>query len=139
MARESGYANAPLRTCIADGSHWLWRVAEQYFGSAVQILDWYHWAEQVHKAANIVHGEAAEEATPWSKQLKDESSQGHGAAALELVRAQWATVRAPAKQEALQELQTYLVPLAGDPSIRRSGISTSRRSQSASGAFPNEV
>lgn len=108
MAREIGYANAPLRAFIADGSHWLWRVAEQYFGSAVQILDWYHLAEHVHKAANIVHGDATAEATQWSKQLKDELAQGHGTAALELVHAQLAKVRSPTKREALEELQTYL-------------------------------
>lgn len=108
MAREIGYANAPLRAFIADGSHWLWRVAEQYFSSAVQILDWYHLAEHVHKAANIVHGDATEEATQWSKQLKDELSQGHGEACLKLVQAQLTQVRSPSKREALQELQTYL-------------------------------
>ena len=108
MAREIGYANAPLRAFIADGSHWLWRVAEEYFGSAVQILDWYHLAEHVHKAANIVHGDATAEATQWSKQLKDELCQGHGTAALELVRAELAKVRSSGKREALQELQTYL-------------------------------
>lgn len=108
MARAMGYANAPLRAFIADGSHWLWRVAEQYFGSAVQILDWYHLAEHVHKAANILHGDASAEATQWSKQLKDELSQGHGTRALELVQAQLAKARSPAKREALEELQTYL-------------------------------
>jgi hypothetical protein len=108
MAREIGYANAPLRAFIADGSHWLWRVAEQYFGSAVQILDWYHLAEHVHKAANIVYGDATEEATQWSKQLKDELSQGRGPAALELVQAQLAKARSLAKRDALQELHTYL-------------------------------
>lgn len=108
MAREIGYANAPLRAFIADGSHWLWRVAEQYFRSAVQILDWYHLAEHVHKAANIVHGEGSDEAKEWSKRLKDELSQGHGNIALDLARAEMAKLRSPAKRDALQELQTYL-------------------------------
>jgi hypothetical protein len=108
MARAVGYANAPLRAFIADGSHWLWRVAEQYFQKAVQILDWYHLVEHVHKAANMVHGDATEQASVWSKQLKDELWQGRGDAALKLVRAELAKVRSPAKREALQELQTYL-------------------------------
>jgi Uncharacterised protein family (UPF0236) len=108
MAREVGYANAPLRAFIADGSHWLWRIAEQYFQKAVQILDWYHLVEHVHKAANILHGEGTQEATQWSKQLKDELWQGRGDAALKLVRAELAKVRSPAKREALGELQTYL-------------------------------
>lgn len=108
MAREVGYANAPLRAFIADGSHWLWRVAEQYFQSAVQILDWYHLVEHVHKAANICCGEGSEEAKEWSKRCKDELWQGNGSAALDLVRAELAQVRSPAKREALQELETYL-------------------------------
>lgn len=108
MAREIGYANAPLRAFIADGSHWLWRVAEQYFGSAVQILDWYHLAEHVHKAANIVHGEGSDEAKDWSKRLNDELYQGHGNIALELARAELAKIRSRAKRDALKELQTYL-------------------------------
>jgi hypothetical protein len=108
MAREVGYANAPLRAFIADGSHWLWRVAEQYFQSAVQILDWYHLVEHVHKAANICCGEGSDAAKEWSKHLKDELWQGRGSAALDLVRAELAKVRSPAKREALQELQTYL-------------------------------
>jgi hypothetical protein len=108
MARAVGYANAPLRAFIADGSHWLWRLAAQYFPSAVQILDWYHLAEHVHKAANILRGEGTEEAKEWSNQLKDKLWQGDGNAALELVRAELAKVRSPAKREALQELKTYL-------------------------------
>jgi len=108
MARAVGYANAPLRAFIADGSHWLWRLAEQYFSSAVQILDWYHLAEHVHKAANILYGEGSDAAKEWSKHLKDELWQGHGSAALDWLLAERAKVRSPAKREALQELQTYM-------------------------------
>jgi hypothetical protein len=108
MARDVGYANAPLRAFIADGAQWLWRVAEQYFQSAVQILDWYHLSEHVHKAANVLCGDATDEAKQWSKQLKDELIEGRGSAALDLVRAELAKVRSPAKRAALQELETYL-------------------------------
>jgi hypothetical protein len=108
MAREVGYANAPLRAFIADGAQWLWRLAEQYFASAVQILDWYHLAEHVHKAANALWGNGSEPAKQWCKRLKDELWEGHGLVALELVQAEFAKVRAPAKRAALQELETYL-------------------------------
>jgi hypothetical protein len=108
LAREVGYANAPLRAFIADGAQWLWRVADQYFQTAVQILDWYHLSEHVHKAANILYGEKSEAAKQWSKRLKDELWEGRGRTALDLVRAELAKVRSPAKREALQELETYL-------------------------------
>lgn len=108
MARTVGYANAPLRAFVADGSHWLWRVAEQYFGSAVQILDWYHLVEHVHKAAKLVYGEGTDQGKQWSEELKNQLWQGRGAAALDLVNAERAKVRSPTKREALQELATYL-------------------------------
>jgi len=108
MAREVGYANAPLRAFVADGAQWLWRIAEQYFHRAVQILDWYHLAEHVHKAAKVVCGEGTEAAQQWSKRLKDELWQGRGSVVLELVRADLAKLRSPSKREALEELATYL-------------------------------
>jgi hypothetical protein len=108
LAREVGYANAPLRAFIADGAQWLWRLAEQYFGSAVQILDWYHLAEHVHKAAKALWGEGADAAKQWSKRLKEELWEGRGHKALAFVRAELAKVRSQLKREALQELETYL-------------------------------
>jgi hypothetical protein len=108
LAREVGYANAPLRAFIADGAQWLWRLAEQYFPSAVQILDWYHLAEHVHKAANVLWGEGSAGAQPWCKRLKDQLWEGRGSLALEMVRMELARVRAPSKRAALAELETYL-------------------------------
>jgi len=108
MARAVGYANAPLRAFVADGAQWLWRIAEQYFGSAVQILDWYHLTEHVHKAANVLWGEGTDAAKPWCQRLKDELWEGRGRSALELVRAELARHRSPAKRQALQELATYV-------------------------------
>jgi len=108
MAREVGYGNALQRAFVADGAQWLWRVAEQYFQSAVQILDWYHLSEHVHKAANALHVESIQAAQQWSERLKEELIEGHGQAALELVRADLAKVRSPSKRDALQELETYV-------------------------------
>jgi hypothetical protein len=108
QAREVGYANAPLRAFIADGAQWLWRLAEQYFGSAIQILDWYHLAEHVHKAGNGVWGEGSDAAKQWCQRLNDELWEGRGSSALELIHAAYAKVRSPSKREFLQELATYL-------------------------------
>lgn len=108
MARSVGYANAPLRAFVADGAQWLWRIAEQYFGSAVQILDWYHLAEHVHKAANVLWDEGSETARRWSKSLQDELWEGRGQDALTRVLEELRQRRSPSQREALQELATYL-------------------------------
>jgi hypothetical protein len=108
LARSVGWQNARLRAFIADGAHWLWRLADQYFPSAVQILDWYHLSEHAHKAARILFGEGSVQAAEWAKRCKDALWQGQVSEALALVEAQWTRVRAPAKRAALQEFQTYL-------------------------------
>jgi hypothetical protein len=108
LARSVGWQNARQRAFIADGAHWLWRIASSLFGSAVQILDWYHLAEHVHKAARLVFGEGSATASAWAKQCLDELWQGRVASVLALVQQERARVRSPAKRAGLAELQTYL-------------------------------
>ena len=108
LARAVGYPNARLRAFIADGAHWLWKLADDYFPSAVQILDWYHLAEHVHKAAAAVFGEGSAAAAAWVAARKAELWEGRAAAAQAAVEAEEARVRSPAKRAALHELRTYL-------------------------------
>jgi len=108
LARSLGYQNAKQRAFIADGAAWLWKLQETYFGSATAILDWYHLAEHVHKAANAVYGQGRPEAKEWAKRLKDELWEGRVDSALTLARQDHAKARSPCKREALQELVTYL-------------------------------
>jgi hypothetical protein len=108
LARGLGYQNAKQRAFIADGAAWLWRLQKSYFASATPILDWYHLAEHVHKAANVLYGQGSAEAKQWAGSIKDELWQGRVAVALTLVRQHQAKARSPAKREALQELLTYL-------------------------------
>lgn len=108
LARSVGYQNAKQRAFIADGAAWLWKLQEAYFASATAILDWYHLAEHVHKAANAVHGQGSAAAQQWAKQLKSELWEGRVEEALALARQEHARARAPCKRAALQELVTYL-------------------------------
>jgi hypothetical protein len=108
LARAVGYQNARLRAFIADGAHWLWKLAEDYFPSAIQILDWYHLAEHVHKAAGALLGEGSAAAKAWAEARKGELWEGQAGAVGRAVEQELARVRAPAKRSALQELRTYL-------------------------------
>jgi hypothetical protein len=76
LARAVGYANARRRAFIADGAHWLWKLAEDYFPYAIQILDWYHLAEHIHQAAAAVFGEGTAAATEWAAARKTELWEG---------------------------------------------------------------
>jgi len=108
LARSVGWQNAQQRAFIADGAHWLWKIAGSFFGSAIQILDWYHLSEHVHKAAKTVFGEGSAAAAAWAKRCLDELWEGRVASVLALVAQELARVRAPAKRAGLTELQTYL-------------------------------
>lgn len=108
LARGVGYQNAKQRAFIADGAAWLWKLQATYFAGATPILDWYHLAEHVHKAANAVYGQGRPEAQLWARRLKDELWDGRVASALTLARADLARARSPTKRDALQELVTYL-------------------------------
>jgi hypothetical protein len=108
LARAVGYQNARLRAFVADGAHWLWKLADDYFPSAVQILDWYHLAEHVHRAAGAVFGEGSAGAQAWAEARKAELWQGEAGAALRAVERELARVRSPSRRAALGELRTYL-------------------------------
>jgi hypothetical protein len=108
LARAVGYPNARLRAFVADGAHWLWKLAEDYFPSATQILDWYHLAEHVHQAAAAVFGEGSAGAKAWADAQKTELWEGRVDVVLAAAQAEAARVRSPAKRAALRELRTYL-------------------------------
>lgn len=108
LARSVGYQNAQQRAFLADGAAWLWKLQETYFPTATAILDWYHVAEHVHKAANAVYGQGSAEAQAWAKQVKADLWEGRADGALQRVEQDLAKARAPNKRAALQELATYV-------------------------------
>ena len=44
---------------VADGAPWIWKLVEAYFPQAVQIVDWFHATQYLHKVA---------EALPWEEE-----------------------------------------------------------------------
>ena len=108
LARNVGYQNAKVRAFLADGAAWLWKLQATFFAGAVAILDWYHLAEHVHKAANQLYGQGTPEAKEWAQRLKSELWEGHVDNARTLTEQERGRTRSPSKRAALQELLTYL-------------------------------
>jgi len=54
---------------IADGADWIWRIVEQHFPQAVQIVDWYHACQYLAPVAQAAF-ETEEEQTGWIEQTK---------------------------------------------------------------------
>lgn len=55
-----------VRLCvIGDGAKWIWNQVNALFPTAVQILDYYHCSEHVHKVGGLQFGEDAVQAREW--------------------------------------------------------------------------
>jgi hypothetical protein len=85
-ARELGYSQAKISAFVGDGAHWLWNLADRQFRHAIQVLDFYHLSEHIHRCGDVVLGEGSEAAARWAVKIKG-------------------TLRAGLVDEALQQVQ----------------------------------
>jgi uncharacterized protein UPF0236 len=100
LARQCGLDQAKQIVVLGDGAPWIWKLAEEHFPGAVQIVDLYHAQEHVWQVARAVYGAQPEAATAWAKQACDLLVHG--------------------KIEALLAAITALPPIAPDPGESRS-------------------
>jgi hypothetical protein len=57
---------AEVRLCvIADGARWIWKQVQALFPSVVEILDYYHGSEHIHKVATLQYGAHPERQREW--------------------------------------------------------------------------
>lgn len=56
-AAEAGYGKLKEVVVIGDGAAWIWNMCEELFPDAVQILDFYHFSENVHGYAKALYPE----------------------------------------------------------------------------------
>jgi hypothetical protein len=55
-----------VRLCvIAEGARWIWKQAQALFPFAVEILDYYHCSEHLHKVAVLQYGAHPERQQEW--------------------------------------------------------------------------
>jgi len=102
-----GYRQAEVTAFPGDGSHWLWNLAPERFGRAVQVLDFRHICEHVGMCAKAFFGEGTDEARQWSLELSGTLRAGAVDEALSKVESLRAG-RSSAKRQAKHELVTYL-------------------------------
>jgi len=67
-AARRGVAVADELIVIGDGAHWIWKLAEEHFPDATQIVDWYHASQYVWNAATSLHGDGTAERARWARQ-----------------------------------------------------------------------
>jgi hypothetical protein len=103
-ACQYGYTQACVKAFLSDGSHCIRGIAEMHFWEAVQILDWYHLAENISKCANEVFGEGTEESRQWAARIRATMKEGEVDEALH--EAERLPGRSTSKRQAKHELIT---------------------------------
>ena len=75
-AARAGYGRIKEVAVIGDGAHWIWNMCEELFPDAVQILDYYHLSENVHKFGRFLYPENDIEMKRWSKNILNKIDKG---------------------------------------------------------------
>lgn len=67
QVKEAGLIpESDVRLCVvADGAKWIWKHVKVLFPSAVEVLDYYHCSEHLHKVASVQFGHHPEKQTEW--------------------------------------------------------------------------
>jgi hypothetical protein len=68
LALQGGLQRAKQVVVLGDGARWLWRLVEEQFPGAVQIVDVWHAQEHVWEVAQAVFGRTTPEGVAWAKQ-----------------------------------------------------------------------
>ncbi len=68
LAMQAGLEHARQVVVLGDGARWLWRLVEEHFPGAVQIVDVWHAQEHVWEVAQAVFGRTTPEGIAWAKQ-----------------------------------------------------------------------
>ena len=79
--------------CVHDGGPWIWRISQDYYPEAIEVLDWDHGVSYVSKVAQAAFGEGSTAAGQWLEEVKEllwagDVEQARGAKWAELPRRQ---------------------------------------------------
>ena len=85
-ATRRGFLTASRQVIIGDGAAWIWKLAEEHFPDAIQILDRFHAKEHINDVAVSIYGHDSDLARNWRKQRYKELDDGDIAAVIRALR-----------------------------------------------------
>jgi len=83
---------------IADGAAWIWRLVEQYYPNAIQIVDWYHACEYLTPISQAAFPEDPQQRQEWLEQTREQLWQGQIQTVLAACRAGEAQAPEPVRK-----------------------------------------
>ncbi len=85
-ALARGLERATEVVILADGALWIWKLAEEHFPGAIQILDFHHAQEYLWKVANAIWGEGSAKAKEWAEaQIEQHLIRGDASGLIEAI------------------------------------------------------
>ena len=94
-AKRRGFDMAARRAVLGDGAKWIWKLADQYFPDAIQILDRFHAKQHLSYVGKAIYGATSDLAKGWARERHDQLDAGDIEALLLALR-----THAPANDEA---------------------------------------
>jgi hypothetical protein len=89
---------------VCDGAVWIWRLVEQYFPQATQIVDWYHASQYLTPIAEAAFGAGTPQAQHWLTQTRQDLWEGR---IQEVLRACRTCLRPAASRPFAEKAITY--------------------------------
>jgi hypothetical protein len=112
MRREGGkikLGEADEKLSVSDGAGWIRRQMQTQLPMLdAMILDYYHLAEHVAKAARVCFGEGTERALAWRKEILGAVWEEGPGAMLVRIAETGRSLRSPTKREELRKLEQYV-------------------------------
>jgi hypothetical protein len=75
-AVRRGFDRAERKVVIGDGATWIWKLADELFPGAVEVVDLFHAKEHLSDVGKAVHGPTSELARTWARQRHEELDTG---------------------------------------------------------------
>ena len=75
-AQRRGFDTAARRVVIGDGAPWIWRVADEQFPGAIEIVDIYHAKQHLCEVAKAIYGAGTDLADQWARDRRAELDAG---------------------------------------------------------------
>jgi len=76
-ARRRSFSRAQRQVVLGDGAPWIWKMADELFPQAVQIVDRFHAKENLSTVAQQIYGAGSELAAHWRRQRHEELDAGN--------------------------------------------------------------
>lgn len=75
-AERRGFDRAQRKVVLGDGAPWIWKIAEEHFPDAIQIVDRFHAKQHLSDVAKVIYGPGSELAGHWTKLRHGELDDG---------------------------------------------------------------